>query len=61
MKSSTWLLVASLAVGLGGWMITLANWSACTSPVNVGGLIMILGGIVAAWLGKSPIKPGGPQ
>jgi hypothetical protein len=50
------LLIASLLCGVGGWMITLSSWSAAITPVSMGGLLMIVGSVVAAWLGKSPLK-----
>ena len=56
MNLSKLLLIASLIAGIGGWMVTLSNWAAACTPVNVGGLLMIVGGVVAAWLGKSPLK-----
>jgi hypothetical protein len=55
-NASLLLLLASLVCGIGGWMITLPSWNAALTPVSIGGLLIILGGVVAAWLGKSPIK-----
>ena len=57
MNLSKLLLFASLIAGLGGWMITLANWNEAFLPVSLGGLLVIEGGVVCAWLGQSPIKP----
>lgn len=59
MKLSIVLLVASLVMALGGWMMTLKTWDAALLPLAMGGLLFNLGGVVVAWLGKSPIKPGG--
>ena len=56
MKPSSLFLAASLLCGIGGWIITLANWNAATTPVAIGGLLMIVGSIVCAWLNKSPLK-----
>lgn len=64
MKSSVVLLIASIISGIGGWMITLPSWVAAGTPVSMGGLCMIVGSVVCAWLGKSPLKgiapPAGP-
>lgn len=57
MNKSIALLVFSLAIAAGGWIITLPDWSAATTTVAIGGLLMNLGGVGAAWLGKSPLKP----
>lgn len=56
MKLSVLLLVASLFIALGGWMLTLPNWAAATTPTAIGGLFLGLGGVICAWLGKSPIQ-----
>jgi len=63
MKTSIILLVASLIVALGGWIITLDTWADALKTVAMGGLLMNLAGVVLAWLGKSPIKSnlGGSQ
>jgi hypothetical protein len=60
MNFSIALLVASLIAGIGGWMVTLASWSVALTTINLGGLLVILAGVVVAWLGKSPIKPNTP-
>jgi len=56
MNASMLLLIASIIAGIGGWMITLSSWAAASTPVSMGGLLMIIGSVVAAWLGKSPLK-----
>jgi hypothetical protein len=56
MRASIVLLIASIAFGMGGWMVTLPGWASALTPVSMGGLLMIVGSIVAAWLGKSPIQ-----
>lgn len=61
MKLSIVLLVASLICGIGGWAVTLPSWTAAVTPVSIGGLLMVLGGVIAAWIGKSPIKVNGTE
>jgi len=56
MMLSKILLISSLLFGMGGWLATLPTWSAALTPISMGGLFMIIGSIVAAWLGQSPIK-----
>ncbi|MFA5407441.1 MAG: hypothetical protein WC343_01570 [Bacilli bacterium] len=56
MNASIILLIASIVAGIGGWMITLPNWTAATTPVSMGGLCLIVGSVVCAWLGKSPLR-----
>jgi hypothetical protein len=55
-KLSVLLLIASIIVGIGGWMVTLQTWQQATNPVPMGGLLMIIGGVLCAWLGQSPLK-----
>ncbi len=57
MKLSMVVLVASLLMAIGGWIITLPTWQAACTPVSMGGLLTGVGGVILAWLGKSPIKP----
>ena len=57
MNASIILLIASIIAGIGGWMITLVDWASATTPVSIGGLLMIVGSVLAAWLGKSPLNP----
>ncbi len=48
-----WILGALGAVG--GWLVTLPGWQAATTPVSLGGLLIILGGLGASGtLIKSP-------
>lgn len=58
MNRSILLLAASIIAGVGGWLITLSTWGAALTPAAIGGLLIILGGVVCAWLGKSPLKSG---
>ena len=55
-KISIILLIASLLAGFGGWSITLDSWGSCTDPKSIGGLFVIIGGVLAAWIGKSPLN-----
>lgn len=57
MNSSLLVLAASLFVALGGWGIGLNNWSQLCEVSNVFSLLGVIGGVVLAWLGKSPVKP----
>ena len=59
MKLSILVLVASLLMAIGGWVITLPSWQAALAPVSMGGLLTGIGGVILAWLGKSPIKTNG--
>lgn len=61
MNTSLILLIASIIAGIGGWMITLSDWASATTPVSIGGLLMIVGSVIAAWLGKSPISIKPPK
>lgn len=56
-KSKT-ILIASLLVALGSWGTTFSTWAEVTRVSNVFGLIGIVGGVVLAWLGTSPLKGG---
>ena len=57
MKASYAVLIASMIVALGGWMVTLNEWGQATTTIALGGLLMNLAGVFLAWMGKSPIKP----
>jgi len=39
--------IGSLLLGIGGWIITLNTWQDATTPVALGGLVLIVGGILA--------------
>lgn len=41
-----WIL--GLLGAVGGWMVTLPGWQAATTPVSLGGLLIILGGLGAS-------------
>jgi len=57
MKTPTLILLASLAVALVPWFNALSTWGAALTTVNVGAFLGIVGGVLLAWLGKSPIPP----
>jgi hypothetical protein len=57
MKTSILILIASLLVALVPWFNALATWGAISTPVNVGAVLGIVGGVLLAWLGASPIPP----
>lgn len=57
MKTSIVILVCSLMIGIGPWTLAFDKWEEALLPQNVGALAGIVGGIVLAWLGASPIKP----
>ncbi len=52
------VLIGSLILGIGGWMVTLANWSEALTPVSMGGLLMIVGGVFAPSTVKSIFNKG---
>lgn len=49
------VLMASLLIALGGWGATFNTWAEATRVGNVFGLLGIVGGVLLAWVGKSPI------
>jgi|WetSurMetagenome_2_1015567.scaffolds.fasta_scaffold159704_3 hypothetical protein len=57
MKTPILILIASLLVSLVPWFNALSTWGAMFTPVNVGAFFGIVGGVLLAWLGASPIKP----
>jgi hypothetical protein len=50
------LLLASLAIALGPWIAALPSWGSALEPVTVAVGLPIIGGVVVAWLGESPLK-----
>lgn len=58
MRTSILILIASLLVALTPWFTLLDTWTAATTPGNIGALLGIIGGVILAWLGASPIKTG---
>lgn len=53
------VLAASLLVAVSPWMMSLESFETATTPANLGALAGIVGGVLLAWLGKSPLKPKG--
>jgi hypothetical protein len=53
------VLIASLLVALSGWGISFESWAETTRVSNVFALFGIVGGVLLAWLGTSPLKPNG--
>jgi len=48
------MLAGGLLVAVGPWLLALETWGTAFSPANLGILLPIIGGVVMAWLGKSP-------
>lgn len=44
-------------IAIGPWTLALETWDDALLPQSVGVLAGIIGGVVIAWLGASPIKP----
>jgi hypothetical protein len=57
MHKSLGILLFSVLFSLGGWIVTLETWADALQPVRMGGLIMIIGSVGAAWLAEPLIKP----
>lgn len=55
MKISYVILVASLMIAVGSWGANHDNWSDLTQVSHVFELVGIIGAVLLAWLGKSPI------
>ena len=49
------VLLASLLVAIGGWGIGLADWADLLKVSNFFSLLAVVGGVVLAWLGASPL------
>jgi hypothetical protein len=58
LDKSNWILVASLLVALGSWGATFSSWAEVVRVSNVFGLLGIIGGVVLAWFGTSPLSGG---
>jgi hypothetical protein len=50
------VFIGAILLGLGGWMVTLGSWNVALTPVNLGGLLMVMGSILAPALSKSIVK-----
>ena len=50
------LLVASLCVALGPLLLELKSFDELYTPQNLGVMLPIVGGIVIAWVAKSPLE-----
>ena len=57
MKISIVVLVASLLIAIGSWGSGFSNWQQLREVPNVFSLLGVIGSVVLAWLGRSPIKP----
>jgi len=57
MKASIAVLLASLLIAVGSWGSGFGNWQQLREVSNVFSLLGVVGSVVLAWLGKSPIKP----
>ncbi len=57
MKISIVVLLASLLIAIGSWGSGFSNWQQLREVSNVFSLLGVVGSVVLAWLGKSPIKP----
>lgn len=57
MKLSYAVLAASLLVAIGSWGMGFDNWRDLTEVSNVMSLAGVIGGVILAWLGRSPIPP----
>ena len=57
MKASIAVLLASLLIAVGSWGSGFGNWQQLREVSNVFSLLGVVGSVVLAWLGKSPIRP----
>jgi len=57
MKLSIIVLIASLMLAAGGWLAALASWHDLAQPGTIAALLSTVGGVILAWLGRSPITP----
>lgn len=51
------LLIGSLLVALVPWLMSLNAWCDAVNPGSVGILAGIIGGVLLAWIGESPLPP----
>jgi len=57
MRVSIAVLFASLLIAVGSWGSGFGNWQDLKEISNVFSLLGVVGSVVLAWLGKSPIRP----
>ncbi len=57
MRISVMVLIASLMLAVGGWLAALASWHDLAQPGTIAALLSTIGGVILAWLGRSPIAP----
>ena len=57
MRKKFGVLAASLAVALVPYINSLESWPDAVTPVAIGALLGIVGGVVLAWYGESPNTP----
>jgi hypothetical protein len=57
MKISIVVLIASLMLAIGGWLAALGSWHDLAQPGTIAALLSTIGGVILAWLGRSPITP----
>jgi hypothetical protein len=55
MKISIIVLIASLMLAIGGWLAALGSWHDLEQPGTIAALLSTIGGVILAWLGRSPI------
>ena len=53
--TSVLILLASLCIVLGPWMLQLSTFDDVLTPSKMGELISMVGAVVLAWLGRSPL------
>lgn len=58
---SVGLFLAALLIAVGPWMEALETWEQVFNPENIGPLLGIVGGVVWAWLTKTPYKSKGEK
>lgn len=56
-NNSAVVLVGSLLVALGGWGVAFQEWSDMCRLSSVFSLAGVVGGVLLAWIGKSPLRP----
>jgi len=53
-RGSYAMLIGGMLVAVGPWLLSLEAWGHAIAPQNLGVLLPIVGGVLMAWLGKSP-------